>query len=371
MLYHYLGLLDSYPSAQKQEWIHYLNSWQDPASGYYLGPEIVRSELNGRRHSYEHIAQHLTCHVLPTLNLLGEEPKYPLSFARAFADLDFLRKWLDARDWREAWLEGNNLLFVGQLLIHLRDVESLSSAQKALDLYFEWLGEEMDPETGLWGSNGYCSRATALYGGYHQLLVYYHENRPLRHPEHLIEVALSLQHADGGFNPDGGGGACEDADAVDILVNMYKYVDYKRSSIRIALRAALKEIMSMQMPDGGFVYRLNQPFIHMGIKRTASPANQSNLFPTWFRVHTLALISQVLSDESIARYDWKFNKSCSMGWHRPWDRSVHSIDWGDRQREHFVKIGDKLRQTIGKAFAGIHYPWGRIKRLIVGFLQNV
>lgn len=313
-----------------------MNSWQDPNTGYFIGPELIANELRSPKHSYEHIAQHLAAHVLPALALLGEKPAYPLAFAHPFSDLNFLRKWLDKRDWRDAWIEGNNLLFVGQFLIHLRDVEKVQSAQPCLDLYFEWLDRDQDATTGLWGSNGYCSNAIALYGGYHQLLVYYYEDRFVGYPERLIDVALSLQHLDGGFNSAGGGGACEDTDAIDILVNMYKYVDYKRPQIRSALRKALRHILKKQMSDGGFVYRLNEPFDHMGIQKTASRPNQSNLFSTWFRVHTLALINEILTDESVIDFDWKFNRSCSMGWHRPWDKKQHRLTQRERVRNYIL-----------------------------------
>ena len=343
MLYHYLGRSDEFSPEQKQGWAAYLNSWQDPKSGYFIGPELVETELISRKHSYEHIAQHLTAHVLPTLALLGASPEYPLRFAHPFVDLAYLQDWLESRDWRDAWLEGNNLLFIGQFLIFLRDFEKDARAQQALDLYFDWLDRGVDPATGLWGTNGFCSNANALYGGYHQLLVYYYENRPVRYPNRLIDVALSLQHPDGGFNPNGGGGACEDVDAVDILVNMYKQADYKRPQIRIALRRLLRQLLDMQAPDGGFVYRRHQPFVHMGITKTASPANQSNLFPTWFRIHTLALVSEILTDESVVKMDWGFNNTCSMGWHRTWNREVHDLGWQDRTNETFIRWARRVR----------------------------
>lgn len=362
MLYHYLGLLDKLTPVQKSEWADYLKSWQDPISGYFIGPELVREELNSPMHSYDHIASHLTAHVLPALALLNDKPNYPLSFALPYLDLDYLRSWLEKRDWRKAWLEGNNLLFAGQFLIYLRDTEKHSSVQEAIDLFFDWLDREQDPATGLWGTNGYCSNAQALYGGYHQLLVYYYESRPVRFRERLIDVALSLQHEDGGFNLHGGGGACEDADAVDILVNMYKQINYRRSEIRIALRKSLQHILLRQMPDGGFVYLLDRPFIHMGVQKTQSPANQSNLFPTWFRVHTLALISEILTDEPALQREWQFNNSCSMGWHPAWSKSQHKLSWMDRQNEFAINGRRQFRKKYRSAFGKIRNFGSKLKK---------
>jgi len=347
MLYHYLGRLETFTSKQKQEWANYLNSWQDPQTGLFIGPEIVPEELMSPKHDLEHVTMHLTAHVLPTLDLLKSKPPHSLSFAHRFLDPKYLQHWLKRRDWQNAWLEGNNLLFIGQFLIHLRDVENSSSAQAALDLYFEWLDQTQDPHTGLWGTNGFCSNCEALYGGYHQLLVYYFEDRPVKYPKRLIDIALSLQHTDGGFNPAGGGGACQNVDAIDILLNMYKRTDYKRASIRSALRKSSRHILKMQMSDGGFVYRLNESFMHMGIQKTASGRNQANLFPTWFCVHTLALISEILTDGDFADVAWQFNNSCSMGWHREWDKNKNQLTYFNKAQEVAFMLKDIFLRIEG------------------------
>lgn len=365
MLMHYLDRLRALTATERQEWADYLNDWQDSRTGYFIGPELVREEMGSRRHSYEHIAQHLTAHVLPALALLGHRPRYPLVFARDFLDTPYLAKWLDARDWRDAWLEGNNLVFVGQFLIHLRDLEGEPRAQQSLDLYFDWLDKHVDAETGLWGSNGYCSHADALYGGYHQLLVYYHEGRPVQHRERLVDVALSLQHTDGGFHPRGGGGACQDVDAIDILVNMYKQIDYRRAEIRLALRRALVHIQQRQMPEGGFVYRLDQPFTHMGVARTASGANKANLFPTWFRVHTLALMGEILTDEPALQGLNRFNDRFSMGWHQAWNRETAALNWRDWQEEQMTARKQALGRRTDALLSELRRGGSRFKRQLL------
>lgn len=363
MLYHYTGKLETLTPGQKQAWAEYLNSWQDPESGYFLGPELAPEKMSGDKHSPEHVSQHLAAHVLPALNLLNASPAYSLSFAHAYTDLHFLQQWLDARDWSEAWLEGNNLLFVGQFLIYLRDIEGVSSASAALDLLFEWLDAEVDPETGLWGTNGYCSRPAALYGGYHQLLLYYYEDRPIRYPTRLIDVALSLQNADGSFDPHGRGSACQDTDAIDILVNIYKLIDYKRPQVRITLRRALEYVLYMQMPDGGFVNRRDEPFTHMGVEMTTSRANRSNLFPTWFRTHSLALIGEILTDEPIAQHRWNFNDTCSMGWHRSWRDSATELGRRERLEERLIQTAGSVKGRLRGASATFRRATGGLRDL--------
>lgn len=157
----------------------------------------------------------------------------------------------------------------------------------------------------------------AIFGGCYQLLVYFHEEHPLPNSRGLIDTVLSLQHMDGGFNPNGNAGACEDVDSVDILVNCYKRFDYRRADIRRALRRCLRHILTTQNTDGGFPYNSDQPQTHMGIPGTAAGPNVSCTFPTWFRIHTLALIREVLpSEPAFEGINFRFNRALSMGWHR-------------------------------------------------------
>ena len=289
---------------------------QSPESGFFIGPELLGFEMRpGFIHTREHLVLHQTCAVLPFCQEFSILPA-SLSEAHQFCDLTRLRQWMNERDFKFAWFEGNNILFIGQLLVYLRDVEKKPGAVEALKQWFDWLDRSADPITGLWGTNGLCTPMEAVYGGYHQLLVYYYENHPLPNAYGLVDTVLALQHDDGGFNPNGNSGACEDVDAVDILVNCYKRIDYRRTEIRHALRRCLVHILSTQNPDGGFPYNRNQEQSHMGIPATEAAPNVSCTFPTWFRIHTLALIAEVLpNDPAFSGVTFRFNKALSMGWH--------------------------------------------------------
>jgi len=318
----YLGQIDVLP----QDTLDFILACQNEETGFFEGPELIENDTDDL-HDQEHLLLHLACTALPALAQFGYQPRYPLRFAHAFCDIPYLKNWLNQRDLTKAWLEGNNLLFVGQLLVYLRDVEKHAGAVNALETWFLWLDKHVDPATGLWGSNGYCSAFEAMCGGYHQLLVYYYEQREVLYPEALVDTVLALQHFDGGFSPSGGGGACEDVDAVDILVNLYKINDYRRADIRYALRRCLKLIRSIQQPDGGFPYKLNQLQSHMGIPDTKAGKNVSTTFATWFRVHTLALIAEILTDDmELQKQAFRFNQQLSMGWHKSWDKSLQIID---------------------------------------------
>jgi hypothetical protein len=322
---------------------------QDAESGLLIGPELRGFQAGpGVLHDREHLLLHLTCAALPFCQEYSIVLPYPIRAAHRFCDLNYLKHWTASRNWKNAWFEGNNILFVGQLLVYLRDKEKYSGAAEALQFWFDWLDRSVDPKTGLWGTNGFCSPLDAVCGGYHQLLVYYHEDHPMANIRGLVDTVLSLQHADGGFNPSGNGGACEDVDSVDILVNCYKRLDYRRAEIRNALRRCLKHILLTQNSDGGFPYNRNCSQSHMGIPGTQAGANVSCTFPTWFRIHTLALIAEIIPDHpELEGNVFRFNSALSMGWHS------RMLDWkldlptSQLVTERWLAVSSPFRESVG------------------------
>jgi hypothetical protein len=209
------------------------------------------------------------------------------------------------------------------------------------------------------------------------LLVYYHENHPIRNLRGLVDTVLELQHPDGGFNPRGNGGACEDVDSVDILVNLYKRSDYRRAEIRCALRQCLRHILALQNPDGGFPYNRDCPQSHMDVPGTQAPPNQSIMFATWFRVHTLALTAEILTDEPELQFPFQFTKNLSMGWHQTWSKAEHSItiqdreaerifEWRWRQQRALFFVKQKSRAFASRAISRSRKAAGHLRRSVLG-----
>jgi hypothetical protein len=121
--------------------------------------------------------------------------------------------------------------------------------------------------------------------------------------------------------------------------------------VRRALRGAVASVLRRQRPDGGFVYRRGEPFVHMGLAHTASPADTSNLFPTWFGVHAIGLACQLLPEHPLAALDWRFNSSCSMGWH---DASVAVAARPD-------PLGDRLPEAAQAARCWLRHQGRRTR----------
>ena len=342
----------------KDELKNFLISAQDNDSGLMIGPELIGFIADpGVMHDREHLIMHLTCAALPFCQDHSIILPKPILAAHRYVDQDFMSQWMKEIDWKRAWFEGNNILFIGQLMAYLRDVEKYPGAEGALDRWFDWLDDEVDLKTGLWGTNGYCSHAEAVYGGYHQLLVYWHENRPIPNPEGLVDTVMGLNHLDGGFNPNGNAGACEDVDSVDILVNCYKRYDYRRADIRCALRRCVDHILDTQNSDGGFPYSRNIPQSHMGIPGTDAEPNVSCTFPTWFRIHTLALCHEIIPEHpKLTGIPFRFSKHLSMGWHTSplgWQLKVSDTQWLEEAKIEKKILKLKRKSQINKRIKGL------------------
>jgi len=76
------------------------------------------------------------------------------------------------------------------------------------------------------------------------------------------------------------------------------------------------------------------------------------MFSTWFRVHTVALACQVLQEHPLSRIGWQFNKTCSMGWHKPLKSPEPQKErWFDRLplRCRVVRKGvERVRSVVKK-----------------------
>ena len=297
--------------------VDFLLSVQNESDGFFIEPSMQNwNPPSGALHSREHLKLHTTCAVLPLLADFGIHPYHPLRFADSFRGSS-LFSWLKERDLHNPWLEGNNLLFAGQILLQLMTWgDNSESIKDDFENLMNWLDERIDPQTGLWGTDLGANIASGIYGGYHQLLLYYFTDREIQHPKKIIDCCLKLQHLDGGYSPAGDAGACEDVDTVDILVNLYKRYNYRRPEIRWSLRRCAKHIINLQNNDGGFPYCQTKPFTHNGLKGTEVAPGESTVFATWFRVHTLALIGELLPEVAALFPNGRnFNRSCSMGWH--------------------------------------------------------
>jgi hypothetical protein len=321
MAQHLLGHLQPLPAAERAEWVAYLQRHQDddglfrdPAifdQGWYRGDPL----WCGRAH--------LTCHVVNALACLGAAAQKPLAWLDPWRDPDGLVRWLAGRDWgaQVAWT-GNEIMNVGTLLQYARDFHNDERAGKAMVVLLEWLAtHHVSAASGVWGDVDVADpirRSHAVQAAYHWWPLFFYDGVTPPHLTRAIDTVLATQNPLGGFGCGGHNpvkpfmsSACEDIDSIDPLCRMMQLTDYRREHIEAALEKAAEWVLTNRMPDGGFVFIRDVPFEY-GHPQLHGESNQGAMFPTWFRLLSLALIGKALPEHSLGRMPWQFVRCPGM-----------------------------------------------------------
>lgn len=268
----------------------------------YKKPDIAET----RRYFQWHVSNY----TLGALEALGADDKGPLDFAAPYLDVAALDAWLAARDLRDPWQEGNNIVNLGSFLLKLRArPETQDQAAAALERLMAWHDETIDPRTGFWGAGQDTELGLlhAMAGATHNYHLYFELGRPIPAFERAIDYCLT--------QPPIVVSACIDADLADILANAALITDHRRGEIRRWLLRLADAILEIQNADGGFADQLAP-----GVRRFdgwargyEEPHRISCGFATFFRWITLAMALRVLAPET---RDWTFRRMPGLGYFR-------------------------------------------------------
>jgi hypothetical protein len=159
---------------ERQAMVHVLQAFQDAQTGLFVSPG-----------NYE---THTTAFLAGALVLLGAKPLYTAEAFRKYESKEALFRFLDGIDWAEnPWL-GSHLgagIYASMLLTG-------TAGDAWEDLYFRWLEENADPETGLWkkGSLEGAPRFHYLAATFHYVFNFEHARRALPYPRQLLDTCI-------------------------------------------------------------------------------------------------------------------------------------------------------------------------------------
>ncbi|MHA1381460.1 MAG: hypothetical protein ACTSRG_24085 [Candidatus Helarchaeota archaeon] len=304
--------LDNLSNLEKVKWADYLNNFQ-------CDDGLYRDQLlnNERADVIDWWGwRHLTAHVVTALTILNSRTKVPFKILEKLYGNGKAERWISSLDWENnAPNVSNTVMNYGVMLQYDRDFYNIIEAGNALTEIYDWLDKHQDAETGLWGNRPFNDKKKLSDGvqtSYHIWILYFYDNQPIQYLEKCINSCLKTQNEFGGFGVKPNSSACEDIDSIDPLCRFYFMTDYRKADIERALRKAISWILLNQNEDGGFVFRKYEPFMY-GHKLMTTAANESAMFPTWFRMLSLAYISKVLPDLQIYHY-FKFQFPQSPGY---------------------------------------------------------
>lgn len=347
-----LGDLEKLSNSEKEEWIIYLKSFQDPETGLFSDPEAANRVVD-ERHDSIHLDRQFTTFCISALGCLNSKADYPLKFLEDFYDEEYFSNWINNLDWSNSSNSGNKVMFIAICAIYNFEKFGDEYSKALIENWFDWMDDNQDPVTGFWGTSKNTQYFNGILGFYHQFLIYNYLERDVRYPERIVDRCLFLQLPDGGFNPEYGGASCDDIDAIHTLVYLYHKFDYRRSDIESALRKTKKMILKNQNKDHGFCWSKHNWYdyhryldilknsikkkdifysylclrglargqkkdlikqkVTTGWSTIHREESESSLFDTWFRCSTITLIETVITEEVILP-GANLLKSPGLGW---------------------------------------------------------
>lgn len=349
--------LKAWPPRERDEWISYINSFQDAETGYFV-PQGYAGELNTKA------VHQLTAFCMSALHLLDAEPKHHLYFLGFWDTPDDIYEYLEKKGCTKGLPgSGNMAMFLGIFLTYRYEVYG---DERGLDLLSHWFSchnQTQNHKTGFWGGSLQHAYYKGFQNGLHQFVIYNYWSRPLAYNTKIVDTILSLQDGDGFFGPVPGGGGCWDFDAADTLINYGYKMRYKEKEIEASLSRLFDAILLNQNDDGGFceskrvqtslmnclhpsslhfifsngnyytsyyklrtmlaICLLRKQKLYTHWTRQGRFWHQSDLWNTWFRCLTVAEIDETINPyKDVRSADWKFHNMIGLGYFRHFDTNV-------------------------------------------------
>lgn len=351
--------LDSQKYKQEQ-FIEYILSFRKN-NGVFYSSDLIKSLSNS--HDEEYFTHQLTDFSLLALNSLDYRICEEFSFLKEYKDIGFLENWLLNLEWTNPWLISNNIMFILNFLIYEKENAAIDN-DKYINFILDWLDDNQDSENGYWNLGKGANLLNQMAGAYHFYFFYTYLNRQINYVETIIDSTLKLQDYDGLFSYQGGGGSCEDLDAIDILCRMNGLTDYREEDIRKAMNRAYLAMLKNQNEDGGFCWAKRNKFDlrkilnilnvgiilklpnrdklsyikgklfnqysvlfnsknlswkYSGIESMNIKYSDSDLFSTWFRLLAMAIIEETFPEVMLSKeksFDWNLLPMCGLGYYK-------------------------------------------------------
>jgi len=341
--------LDHFQDTEKV--VKYIRSYQDRKTGYFIDKSTVPED--NATHNQEYIYLQLTDFAQLALSALNKKAQYKYSFLNEYKNIHNLEKWFYGLNWTNPWLVSNLIMFVLNCLIYEDEYEN----KKYVDCIIHLLNETQNPKTGYWDLGNKVTLHNQMAGAYHFIFFYTYLDIEPNYVEKIVDSTVAIQNHDGLFNYEGGGGSCDDLDAIDLLCRATFYSDYNISQIKKSLQVAYKSLLSNQNEDGGFCWAKRNnltvnDFIdvinikklrnkydlisngkskakkilcnitknetywkYSGLESMKLKTSESDLFSTWFRLTSIAFIETTFPHKE-QPFEWNLRKKCGLGFYK-------------------------------------------------------
>lgn len=290
-----LGELDKLSPEEKSGWGKYFDSFQSKADGLFYD-SVVQNEIYNDSDWWG--ARHLALHIITAYADLGVKPRYEFNFLKEYTP-DAICKWLDEFDWDSAELGigdvDNKIMNIGCLLQYQRDFFGDAEADLSLYSLKKYLKDKIYAPTGMWGGFNHKDprqRSRMIQFAYHLLPIFFYDDDYGFDCSRICDLAIKTQNKYGGFGVQYNSSACEDIDSIYLIAKLFQCCrpELRKYAVE-SLNRGFNWVLQNRSHDGGFVFRLFDP-LKYGHEQTSSLVNEGGMFPTWFRILSIAHISK-------------------------------------------------------------------------------
>ena len=349
-----LELINSLGKLETSKEQNYFLKYQDEKTGFFVDPNLNLEYKKIEDIEFNYIHYQTTAFSLSALDALKMKPKYNFTFMNSFRGKEKISKFFEKINWRNPWHESNKIMFLLQFFSYEYIVMKKKDSLVDIHTIIDCLDSAQDSKTGLWGTQFKASSFASMAAAYHFLIFYKYFNRKINFSEKISSSVFQLQMRDGLFHPFGGGGACEDLDAIDVI---YKISSDVSTESEESLERAYRALLQNYDKNGGFSWAKRPTFPFLVGLKYFNPSlelfnigmikwiiknnyigslipyfkekkiyeysnwnlmkyniNLSDSWSTWFRLLSIATIERLLPDLKKHDIDYKFRRLPSIGW---------------------------------------------------------
>jgi hypothetical protein len=313
---HMLGRTADLPG--RQDIAENILALRNPETGLFSDSDIKSEHfLNPSHHSELYVSLQTTSFCYSCLKALNVDINCQMPWLDPLLPKGEISEWLGSLAWGNPWLVSNLDMFLGIFLLNWQSQcpkDEIINA--AVDEYFAWHDQNQDNETGFWGDQR--SLFNAMAGGYHIYIHYDYANRKIHYLDKIIDSTLQLVARDGLFVYGGGGGSCEDMDAIDILIRCSLRSDHRKDEIKKVLLDSALMLSTGQLSDGGFSWRVQPSMADLFCVSNGADFIKRKTYNFLFKVRHRSHYASIHNYSSLQIYPFKLNQSDTWSsWFRP------------------------------------------------------
>jgi len=288
------GVIATLCSGQREDGLFQQLNWSEKANNF---------------HSWQYALFHATNYAFGALHLLNHHLPRPFIFLDLFKNNNTLNQWLEARCMLLPGMEGNNIVNLASFFLeHYR--QGNLWAMDSFNNIVDWHLYIQNPSTGYFDRLNHDDERNILHsltGIAHNAHIFWWTNNRLPFAHGILNDSLR-------FLSLGSTTACTDIDLVDLVAHLIydKSIldDELVEDIANSLYLFGLDLIQRQNSDGGFS---DNYFGNFSLSTYYAPHKESNIWATWFRLATIAMISESFGIQS---HNWKFRNTIGMGYYK-------------------------------------------------------